>query len=407
MKKKLKGIIALAMVGIMGFSVGMTSTSASNISDIEDEKEKEKEKMNEAQEVVDQLKNEQDNILQSIAMLDNKVAEFNQEIKNVQEKKAEIEANIVVVQAELEQAKLEVDAQYEAMKKRIQYSYMNGDISYVDTIFTSSDVSDIINQSEYVDHIYSYDSKMLDKLIETKKEVANKELVLQENLDTMAKYEEEIKANQAAVEAMIAGKKEQIGVYEDSIEDYEDLVAEYQANIDSLDAQIAEIEAALERERQRKAEEARQAALAAAAANGTTANDDIKYYYDSAPSVLQWPVTTGGTVTSEFGPRWGRNHNGMDIACSMYTPIVACEKGTVVKTGSDNSMGNYVMVDHGGGMTTIYMHNSEVVVSVGQEVARGQLVAYSGNTGFSTGPHCHIGVRVNGSYVNPRQYLTR
>lgn len=406
MRKKAKVLAALALIGALCINIGADISSATSITDIEEEKKQNKEKMDEAQAVVDQLKDEQNNIMSSIAALDQKVEEFNNEIIEIQAKKSEIESQIVVVQKELEIAKANVQKQYDAMKKRIQYAYENGNVDYVDVMFSTGDISDVINQSEYVDQMYTYDARCLDKLVEAKKEVANKELILQTSLDSIAEYEDQIKANQEAIQTMIDGKKLQVEKYEESIDGYEDVIAEYQQNIDNLDAQIAQIEAAIEEERRRKAEEARKKAQEEALKNGTTVSDDINIYYDPAPSTLQWPVPTSTYVTSEFGPRWGRNHNGMDIACPINTPIVACEAGTVVQSGYDSSMGNYIMIDHGGGMMTIYMHNTSFAASVGQTVVRGQVIAYSGNTGFSTGPHCHIGVRVNGSYVNPRAYLT-
>lgn len=406
MRKKVKAIIALALIGAISFNTGVRKPTATSISDIEEEKKKNQEKMDEAQSVVDQLKDEQNDIMASIAALDQKVEEFSNEIHEVEAKIVELQAEIVVVQQDLEVAKAEVQKQYDAMKKRIQYAYENGNVEYIDVLFSTADVSDVINQSEYVDQVYNYDAKCLEKLVQAKREVANKEVILQTSLDSLSEYEAEIKSNQEAIEAMIEGKTDQVKKYNDSIDDYEGLIAQYQADNERLDAQIAQIEAAIEEERRRKAEEARRKAQEEALANGTTVSDDIMIYYDNAPSTLRWPVSTGGKVTSEFGPRWGRNHNGMDIACPMNTPIVACENGTVVMTGYDNSMGNYVMVNHGGGMITIYMHNTSIVVGVGQEVVRGQVVAYSGSTGNSTGPHCHIGVKVNGSYVDPRVFLT-
>ena len=116
-----------------------------------------------------------------------------------------------------------------------------------------------------------------------------------------------------------------------------------------------------------------------------------------------WPVH--GVLTSGFGWRWGRMHEGIDIAVGNGTPVVAAASGTVIVAGWMGGYGNLVVVDHGGGISTAYGHNTSVTVGVGQHVAQGQLISYSGNTGHSTGPHVHFEVRVNGGAVDPMGYL--
>jgi murein DD-endopeptidase MepM/ murein hydrolase activator NlpD len=118
---------------------------------------------------------------------------------------------------------------------------------------------------------------------------------------------------------------------------------------------------------------------------------------------LIWPVH--GVFTSGFGWRWGRMHEGIDLAVGTGTPVVAAAAGTVILAGWLGGYGNLVVIDHGNGMSTAYGHNSSVTVGVGQYVAQGQLVAYSGNTGHSTGPHLHFEVRINGTAVDPLGYL--
>jgi murein DD-endopeptidase MepM/ murein hydrolase activator NlpD len=125
--------------------------------------------------------------------------------------------------------------------------------------------------------------------------------------------------------------------------------------------------------------------------------------FAATPSI--WP--TDGVVTSRFGWRWGGSdfHPGIDIAADSGTPIMATAAGVVITSGWNGGYGRQVTIDHGYGITTTYAHNSEIVVSVGQTVKKGQLVAYMGSTGFSTGPHCHYEVRMNGTPVNPASFL--
>ena len=123
----------------------------------------------------------------------------------------------------------------------------------------------------------------------------------------------------------------------------------------------------------------------------------------SGSGVLGWPVS--GPVTSGYGMRWGRMHEGIDIAVGEGTPVRAAAAGTVIYAGWMSGYGNLVVVDHGSGLSTAYAHNSSLAVAVGQSVAAGEVVSYSGNTGNSRGPHVHFEVRVNGSAVDPLGYL--
>lgn len=116
-----------------------------------------------------------------------------------------------------------------------------------------------------------------------------------------------------------------------------------------------------------------------------------------------YPVN--GALTSGFGMRWGRMHEGIDIAVGTGTPVVASASGTVISAGWGGGYGNLVIVDHGGGIATAYAHNSRLVVASGQQVAQGTIIAYSGSTGHSTGPHVHFEVRINGQAVDPIPYL--
>ncbi|MGZ8783309.1 MAG: murein hydrolase activator EnvC family protein, partial [Gaiellaceae bacterium] len=150
--------------------------------------------------------------------------------------------------------------------------------------------------------------------------------------------------------------------------------------------------------------QAESAALAARIRSAQSSSVVIPAPTGSASSSgFVWPVH--GVLTSYFGWRWGRMHEGIDLAVGSGTPVVASAAGTVIVAGWMGGYGNLVVVDHGGGISTAYGHNTIVTAGVGQQVAQGQLIAYSGNTGNSTGPHVHFEVRVNGGAVDPLGYL--
>jgi murein DD-endopeptidase MepM/ murein hydrolase activator NlpD len=183
----------------------------------------------------------------------------------------------------------------------------------------------------------------------------------------------------ASRDALVAARREKSTTLASIREDRESTVAE----IEALEEQSAAL-----------AERIRQAQQQSA---GTTA------VVRSGNGVVSWPVS--GAVTSGYGLRWGRMHEGIDIAVGEGTPVRAAAAGTVIYAGWLGGYGNLVVVDHGNGLSTAYAHNSSLGVGVGQSVAAGQVVSYSGNTGNSTGPHVHFEVRVNGSAVDPLGYL--
>ncbi len=390
-RKIIKSIVALSIVAAVGIT-NFTYVDAANIQELEEEKKEAESKKEEAQGILDQLTAEQSDIISAIKELDAKVEDYTMQIVDLEAKKVDLEADIEVTKEELAAAQADEQAQYEAMKLHIQYSYENGDVEYMDTLFTSAEVSDMVNNAEYVEQIYKYDSQMLDNLISVRKLIADTQVKLEADLASVEAVEEELNDSKEALQVMIDGKQKQVDNYGDSMDEYEDLVAKYQADIEATDAAIAEAE---EKERQR---------LAALAAQGGGGNQT--YYTGGA---LGWPVPGNYTyISSYFGPRslLGMSfHHGIDIPCPTGTPIYAAEGGTVITAGWSYSLGNYVVIDHGGGMTTVYGHNSAFAVSYGTVVAKGQVIAYAGSTGQSTGPHCHIAVRINGSYVDPLPYL--
>ncbi len=383
MQRLAKTVLALLLAG----SMGIMNSQATSITDLEGQKEELEDKKQAAQAIVDKMDSEKNNILAAIQELDNQVGELNVQINDLETQKGLLNDEIAVTELELADAEEKEQEQYDAMKLRIQYAYENGDDSYLDVVFTSSDISDMVNQEEYGEQVYSYDSKMLNDLIEIKQEISDTEDKLNEQLDEVEIIENQLTEDRDAVQIMIEGKETQISNYNASIDGYNEQIAQYQAGMDSIDSQIAAI-----MEERRKQEQA-------AISQGL----DVPIYYTGGS--FQWPVSSGGTITSTFGPRWGTVHQGLDIACPIGTPILAGESGTVIASYYSSSAGEYIVIDHGNGVATEYMHNSQRLVSVGDYVTRGQVIAYSGSTGYSTGPHCHFGVRINGVRVDPQPYL--
>ena len=183
-------------------------------------------------------------------------------------------------------------------------------------------------------------------------------------------------------------------------------IAEVHREVDALAAEEANLTALIQR---RQAEEAaaeaarRAAAARSGSGSGTSGPGGSTSTATSGSTRLAWPRRAA--VTSEYGRRWGRLHAGLDIDGNTGDPIAAAGAGTVIFAGQQNGYGNVVIIDHGGGLSTLYAHQSRMAVSNGQRVAQGAVIGYVGTSGNVTGAHLHFEVRVNGAAQNPRRYL--
>lgn len=184
----------------------------------------------------------------------------------------------------------------------------------------------------------------------------------------------------------------QIGVAEVQLEEYEKEIKKQEDTIKAIEAEI-----------KRREEEARKAAEAAGKTYKTVDLGNIHFI---------WPCPASSRITSYFGSREqpvkgaSTNHQGIDIGVASGSAIKAAADGEVTIATYSPSAGNYVMISHGGSVSTVYMHCSQLLVSPGQKVKQGETIAKSGSTGYSTGPHLHFGIRSNGSYVNPLKYVS-
>lgn len=327
-----------------------------------------------------------------VAQLDTELDDIQEKINNLTEQIENKEAEIKTAEQELEEAIATQNAQYEAMKIRIKFMYERGDSTYLDLMLSSSSFADMMNKAEYIEKISAYDKKMLDEYVEYSEYVALCKQALEDEkavLDETKKSQEEEKA---ALDELIADKEAEIYKMSADINNQAAAIKEYEAQIAAENEAIKALEAAVAEERKRLA-----------------AEQGRKYdggkFANPCPSVVR--------ISDEYGYRihpilkTQQFHNGIDMAAPGGSPILAAYNGKVVAATYSSSMGNYVMIDHGDSLYTIYMHASALYVSKGQEVSRGQKIAAVGTTGRSTGNHLHFSVRLNGEYQSPWNYISR
>lgn len=390
------GCVAMGCVATFSTWDSDSVVNAMTKQEAEDQKNEAKENEKEAKGVLDSLEAQQNKIVQEVADLDAQATEIQTQITKQENQSDELKQEIDETQKKLDEAQKAEDVQYEAMKQRIQYLYEEGEVEYVDALLSSLSFSDILNKSEYIDQISEYDQKQLAKLVKTKDEIAQYESDLQADLRQVESLKTDLQNNQTQLQALIDQKQEQLSIYDDDIEAQKSLMAKFTAQREAAEKLIAQL--------------SRQEAGKAGA--GSVYTPDGKVYDTSKyAGRFMWPVSTGGVITDEFGyrdaPTAGAStyHQGLDIGCAYGTDIVAAEDGTVILSSYNGGGGNMVMISHYDGICTVYMHNSQLCVNVGEKVVKGQVIAKAGSTGVSTGPHCHFGVSIDGTYVNPHDFL--
>lgn len=344
-----------------------------------------------------------------VKKLDSSLESIGNELSKLNDDIDAKEKQIDTTKQELSEAKETEKSQYESMKLRIKYMYEKGDSTYVDLLMEAGSLSELLSKAEYITKISSYDRQKLDEYAATKEKIAEKEKALEGEHAELLTLQDETEAKQASVEKLLAAKQTELRNYETKIASAEGQISEYAKSIEAQENQIKSIEAEIKRkeeEARKKAEEEKKKAAAAnkaAQTYKTVSLGDISF---------TWPCPASGRITSGFGSRKSptkgasSNHQGIDISAPTGTSIVAAAAGEVVIATYSSSAGNYVMISHGGGVYTVYMHASSLLVSQGQSVKKGQTIAKVGSTGYSTGSHLHFGVRVNGSYVNPAKYVS-
>lgn len=331
--------------------------------------------------------------------LSNYVKELDTQLSEIEAQIEELNVQITVKEAEIEEAEKELQeaieteqAQYEAMKKRIQFMYEQGESNYFAMLLSAEDFSDMLNKADYIEQLSAYDRQKLDEYVAITQYVrlCKSELELQKQV--LDKTKEGVVLRQGEIESLIAAKMVRIQEFETDIATKQAAIDEYEEDLKFQNELISQLEA-----------EVKEAKKEILLENGIS----ISYNGEK----LTWPCPSYTRISSPFGwrihPTLGVNkfHNGVDMAAPKGTDILAAFSGEVVAATYNSTMGNYVMMNHGNGFYTIYMHASKLCVSPGQIIIEGEKIAEVGSTGRSTGPHLHFGVRKNGEYVNPMDYL--
>lgn len=331
-----------------------------------------------------------------------KTNEASAKVENVSERLRQIQEELRVATAEYKEVKGQLDSvedkisdntellqkteadlkvKNKKLQQRVRDIYINGQISYVDVLFGAKDFADLMTRMDVLKRIIKHDYDLIMKVKEEKATVEN----------TRAQLEKD----KAEAEVLVADAQAKKAKVEDKESEQQVLLDQAIYDRDTSERMYEEIMAAS----QEVANMIRRSQMSSAGYSGAQAG----------AGGMIWPIS--GPITSEFGwrthPIFGtaRFHSGLDIGGDYGMPIYAAAGGTVIYAGWISGYGNAVIIDHGGGVTTLYGHNDSLNVSEGENVAQGQVIAMCGSTGNSTGPHCHFEVRENGEPVSPYGYL--
>lgn len=395
--KKIKRFIILAVSAIVMFAaVPPIASFAKSSAQLKKEKEQMEKNIKDMKAALEDVREKQETIAAEIIELDIKVAEAQYELDIVTDELNEITERLEESEAQLAQAIIDRDEQEELFKKRIKFVHENGYSGYIEIILESENITDLFIRTQYINDIMEYDKNTLTMLQET-----------MELIDRKTKEIAEDKAEQEIVVAEYQKRKDEwdkaLAEKQAAAEQYELDEANYIQSIADWEDASKNIETLI-----KEAQEA-EARAAAEAAKKQSSSSSGTYTYSGGK--FSWPVPGYSRISSEYGYRDGifvsgrEFHTGLDIPAAYGSNIVSAADGKVITSGYIRGYGYTVMVSHGDGLVTLYGHNSSLAVSVGDWISAGDVIAYAGSTGNSTGNHCHFEVRLNGSHTNPWSYL--
>ena len=421
MKNRLKIITAimLTLIFCMQPVCNVQATEESNLSEAQQEKKTLENDLQKAKELIDSLKGSKEDIQSEVEKLDKQLNEISGKVKELESRLSKKRQEIADTESALNKAKEQEKKQYRNMKKRIQFMYENGQTSYVEMLLSADSFTDFLNAVEYITQISQYDRKMLKEYQNMQVTIADTQKTLETDYASLQSLQAKVQEEKQAVAALESAKKGELNDVADDLTDAQTVAKAYEAEIQAQNEVIAQIQAAQKRaaeqqaaQQQAQAAEENQGATDAAGENQNTAQNTTPSGNGQSTGSMIWPCPSSKRVTSDYGPRTSptngasSNHKGIDIGAAYGADIVAADGGTVLVATYSSSGGNYVIIDHGGGLCTVYMHASSLTVSAGQTVSKGQVIAKVGSTGISTGNHLHFGVTLNGVYVSPWGYVS-
>ena len=388
--KKFVKIVSAVLIIMMAISFSLTVTAENSSLYYQNKQMEAIQNSQDTQTQINDIEGQIDEVLQEVANLNSSILEYETQIKQLTEKVNELEKSIAEKEKELAEKK-------KILENRLVAMYTKKETTFLDVILSGNLMKFISNQ-DIVKQIADYDNKLILEVEELK-------VSLQKEKTEVESVKKEKEEKNEELQRLKAEKEEKAANLTDEQKKLESDLSQYRAQAE----QYAELERqAIAREtaeRQTAAQQSNSSSGSVSQSGGSTAQSTY------TGGKLGWPCPSSSRITSPYGYRilFGVRdfHTGIDIGATMGSNIVAAESGTVILAnyGWNGGYGNYIIINHGNGITTRYAHASQLYVSAGQTVTKGQTIAAVGTTGNSTGPHLHFEVRENGAHTNPLNYL--
>ena len=372
-KKIISAFISIILILILSVNV-----FASTKSELQQKKQ-------EAQEQKQEVQEQKSETMDEIKKLSDSISENESKLEDLGEELTSLSNDISKLKKELNETQKKYEAQEKLLKDRISAQYEAGETTFLDVILSSSSFSDFLSNYFLVSEILENDSDLLTS-------IDNQKTKIEKSKQQVEEKQKDVKTKKAEQEKMQVVLNNQKVEKQNKVSNLTEEEKKLSTQIDQYNKALQQLEAAARR------------------ASRVSYTSNKKF----VGGKMLWPCPSSTRITSTFGGRaspggiGSTNHKGIDIGASSGSAIVAALDGTVVYTGYNVARGNYVMIDHGGGIISLYQHglNGSIRVGSGQSVSKGQVIMSVGSTGYSTGPHLHFEVWENGTPVNPISYVT-
>lgn len=380
MKKVYKAFV-IAFVFFLVLFVLSVKTFCDYVSDLREQQANLQSQMEASTAQVELIQSDMSDLANEITALNEEITSQELEVQLLKGQNKELQENIKKTQDELDAATEKYNSQKKNLEERLVASYKAGETSYLDVLLQSNSLTEFISNYYLIEQMVESDNSMLEDMSTKKRELEEARLQLKKQQKQLAETSEESEKKAVALENMKVIKSSYISQLSQEEASYVNQITEMQSSIKQVEAEILDASRSY-------------------------------YWYGYVGGEMAWPVPGYTRISSPYGMRTHpitgvyKLHTGVDISAPMGASFIAANDGIVVKAQYNSAYGNMVMINHGGGISTLYAHGSQILVEVGQQVSRGDEVLKVGSTGYSTGPHAHFEVRVNGQYTNPMPYIT-
>lgn len=377
MKKKL--VVSLLLVILLcGF---FKESFGEELNDLYTKQNEIKEQKDEATTKLEIVQGDLTELLQQVQELSQNITDYQSQITDLDQNIIELQDSITDLQGKLEKAQQEYDLKKKTMDSRLIAMYESGETKYLDVLLNSKSLSDLLSNYYLLSVLTDYDTIFLKEIDVQKNNIISNKQKLEENKKSLTDKKDEKETTAIILQNTITMKNNYMSKLSEEERQIQETIDTYQTQLNEIESEIMQI---------------------------TLANLDSEYI----GGIMAWPVPGYTIITSQYGMRTHpitgvyKLHTGVDIRAPIGANFIAANSGIVVKVSEGGAYGKMVMIDHGGGVATLYAHGSEILVEPGQTVKQGDPILKVGSTGYSTGAHAHFEVRVNGSPVNPIPYIT-